>query len=126
MLCGAREARSLMKELRVQIQPERALGLNMEQVRAAFEALAEMTSLIRNHQFDDGFDKMRYFNFTFGTEDLKGLWALIQSTIYCNRALAEPIAESSIVVCTGEDGWDGNLLLFHLDPNELCDDLDAI
>ena len=115
-----------MKALSIHIQPERAPELKMEEVQAAFKAIAEMTSLVRHHQFDDGFDKTRYFNFTFGTEDLKGLWAVIQSTTYGNPALAGPLAKSSIVVCTGEHGWDDYLLLFHFDPNEPRADLNAI
>jgi hypothetical protein len=110
----------------VQIQPERAPDLKMEEVQAAFEAIAEMDSLVRHHQFDDGFDKTRYFNFTFGTEDLRGLWAVIQSTVYCNPALAGPVAKSSIVVCTGENSWDDYHLLFHFDPSEPCADINAI
>jgi hypothetical protein len=116
----------MMKALSIQIQPERAPGLNMEEVQAAFETIAEVTSLVRHHQFDDGFDKTRYFNFTFGTEDLKGLWAVIQSTVYGNPALAEPVAKSSIVVCTGENGWDDYLLLFHFDPKVPRAEIDAI
>ena len=98
----------------------------MEEVKAAFEAIAEMTSLVRHHQFDDGFDRTRYFNFTFGTEDLKGLWAAIRSAIYSNPALAEPMAKSSIVVCTGENSWDNYHLLFHFDPDEPRADINAI
>ena len=116
----------LMKALSIQIQPERAPDLKMEEVQAAFEAIAEMSSLVRHHQFDDGFDRTRYFNFTFGTEDLKGLWAMIQSTIYSNPVLAEPMAISSMAVCTGEHGWDDYHLLFHFDPDESRVDINAI
>ena len=98
----------------------------MEEVQAAFKAIAGMTSLVRHHRFDDGFDKTQYFNFTFGTEDLRGLWAVIRSTAYGNPALAEPMAKSSIAVCTGEHGWDDYLLLFHFDPDEPRADIDAI
>ena len=115
-----------MKALSIQIQPERAPELKLEVVQAAFKAIAETTPLVRHHQFDDGFDKTRYFNFTFGTEDLKGLWALIKSTAYGNPELAEPLARSSIVVCTGEHGWDDYHLLFHFDPNEPRADIDAL
>ena len=116
----------MLKALSIQIQPERAPDLKMEEIQAAFESIAGMASLVRHHQFDDGFDKTRYFNFTFGTEDLKGLWAVIQSTIYRNPALAEPMAKSSIAVCTGENGWDDYLLLFHFDPNESRAEINVI
>jgi hypothetical protein len=115
-----------MKALSIQIQPERVPELKMEEVQVAFETIAEMASLVRHHQFDGGFDKARYFNFTFGTEDLKGLWAVIQSTIYRNSVLAEPMAKSSIVVCTGENGWDDYHLLFHFNPDEPRADINAI
>jgi hypothetical protein len=115
----------MMKALSIQIQPERVPGLKMKEVQVAFEAIAGMSPLVEHHQFDDGFDKTRYFNFTFGTEDLERLWAVIRSTIYRNPALAEPIAKSSIVVCTGENGWDDYLLLFHFDPSVPCAEINA-
>ena len=77
-----------MKALSIQIQPERAPDLNMEEVHAAFEAVAGLAPLVRHHQFDDGFDETRYFNFTFGTEDPRGLWAAIRSTVYKRHSLA--------------------------------------
>ena len=116
----------MLKALSIQIQPERAPESQIEEVQSIFEAIARMTSLVKRHQFDDGFDKTRYFNFTFGTEDLEGLWTEIQSAVYRNPALAEPMAKSSIVVCEGENGWNDYLLLFHFDPDVPRDELGAI
>jgi hypothetical protein len=106
----------MLKALSIQIQPDRAPELNIAEVRHAFETLAITSPLVREHQFDEGFDETRYLNFTFGTEDLKGLWASIQSNIFGNPTLAEPIAKASIVVCEGEEGWNDYLHLFHFDP----------
>jgi hypothetical protein len=108
----------MLKELSIQIQPDRAPELNVEEVRAAF---AQMASLVQNHHFNTGFDKTRYFNFTFVTEDLLGLWSMIQTKIYRNRSFAEPMAKASIAVCEGPNGWDDYLQLFHFDPNLQCD-----
>ncbi len=116
----------MLKALSIQIQPERTPELKIEEVRSAFEAIARMTPLVRRHQFNDGFDKTRYFNFTFGTEDLQGLWSVIQSTIYSDPAFAEPMAKASIVVCEGKDGWNDYLQLFHFDPTVMRDEINAI
>jgi hypothetical protein len=103
---------AMLKALSIQIQP----ALKIDDVKRVLEALAATSSLVKRHQFDEGFDKTRYLNFTFGTEDLKALWAVIQSTIFDDPAFAEPMTQAAIIVCEGHDGWNDYLQLFHFDP----------
>lgn len=116
----------MLKELIIQIQPNRARDLKLEEIQAALESISRRASLVRHYRFETGVDKTRYFNFTFETEDLSGLWSLIQTKIYRNPSFAEQMARSSIVVCEGADGWNDYLQLFHFDPTVTCDDLGAI
>jgi hypothetical protein len=81
--------------------------------------------VVKEHDFNEGFDKTRYLNFTFGTEALNTLWSLIQSTVFDNAAFAEPLGKSSIVVCEGNDGWNDYLQLFHFNPSLPRDSIDA-
>jgi hypothetical protein len=114
----------MLKALSIQIQPERAPELNVAEVKRSLEAITKST-LVRRHDFNEGFDETRYLNFTFGTEDLRGLWSLIQSTIFGDAPFAEPLARASIIVCEGNDGWNDYLQLFHFDPSLPRDSIDA-
>jgi hypothetical protein len=55
-------------------------------------------------------DKEHYFNFTFGTRDLKALWETIRERLYGDQAFGEAIGRSSIATCEGVHGWDDYLL----------------
>ena len=114
----------MLKALSIQIQPERAPELNVAEVKRLLEALTK-SPLVQRHDFNEGFDKTRYLNFTFGTEDLKGLWCLIQSTIFDDASLAASLSKASIIVCEGNDGWNDYLQLFHFDPALPRDSIDA-
>ena len=114
-----------MKALSIQIQPELAPELDVAEVKRSLAAITQ-SPLVKKHDFNEGLDKTRYLNFTFGTEDLSSLWSLIQSQVFGNAAFAEMLAKSSIVVCEGEDGWNDYLQLFHFDPDLPRDSIDAI
>lgn len=99
--------------------------MRIEELKTAFAAIARTASLVRHHQFDEGFDKTPYLNFTFGTEDVKGLWETIKSKIYGDPVFAGPMAKASIVVCQGDQGWDDYLQLFHFDQTVPLDELNV-
>ena len=115
----------MLKALSIQVQPELAPDLNVADLKRILETLVATSPLVTQQQFDEGFDKGPYFNFTFGTDDLKGLWALIQLTVFADDALAQSMAKASIVVCEGSDGWNDYLQLFHFDPTVPRDSVDA-
>jgi len=112
-----------MKALSIQIQPHRAPGLDIEGVRALMTRVAS-TPLVERSHFEDGHDAVRYFNFTFGTRDLKALWDALRDQVYGDPTFGESVARSSIATCEGSQGWDDYLLLHHFDPGVPCDELD--
>jgi hypothetical protein len=79
-----------MKALSVQVQPERAPGMDVGAVEARFREIAEARQFVKRHQFDRGQDKGAYLNFTFGTEDLRALWERILEALYRDQNLSGP------------------------------------
>ena len=112
-----------MKAISIQIQPHRAPGLDIDEVRTLFERIVASSPLVERHHFDEGHDKGHYFNFTFGTRDLKALWGILREQVYADRAFGHLVALSSIATCEGSHGWDDYLLLHHFDPEQRCDAL---
>jgi len=85
-------------------------------VKGVLDVLGSTSALVTRYSIDEGFDAGHYFNFTFETEHLKELWAVIQSRVLVNDAAATPLAKASIIACEGNNGWNDYLLLFHFDP----------
>lgn len=112
-----------MKAISIQIQPRRAPGLNIDEIRTLMERIATSSPLVERHHFDEGHDKGHYFNFTFGTQDLKGLWEILREQVYADRVFGRLVALSSIATCEGSHGWDDYLLLHHFDPEQRRDTL---
>jgi hypothetical protein len=112
-----------MKAISIQVQPHRAPGLDIDSVRTLFDRVATNTPLVEHHHFDQGHDKTHYFNFTFGTRDLKALWAFLSAQMFADPTFGELLARSSIATCEGAHGWDDYLLLHHFDPEERRDAL---
>lgn len=105
----------MIKALSIQVQPHRAPGLDITAIQAAFEALTQLP-LVKHHTFNNGRDKVEYFNFTFGTEDLPALWREVQSRFYKEAQLGPWMSAASMAMCEGPSGWDDYLQLYHFDP----------
>ena len=95
----------------------------MAAIQDLFESLIDRTDLVRNHSFDNGQDNGSYYNFTFGTEQPKQLWQLIQERIFDAAEHRVHLASSSMAMCSSESGWDTYYQLYHWDksvPIEPC------
>jgi hypothetical protein len=90
--------------------------MDVAAVEARFAEVALHRPLVQQHQFDRGHDKVEYLNFTFGTDDLEGLWRYIWEALFRDQQFRGPMEVASIVTCEGEHGWDDYLLLYHFDP----------
>ena len=112
-----------MKALSVQVQPSRGQGMDLQLLQARFGAVAENALLVKRHQFDRGYDKVEYLNFTFGTDDLRALWSFIEQSLYEDEQLRGAMAAASMAMCEGQHGWNDYLLLYHFDPTVKTDAL---
>ncbi len=102
-----------MKQLNVQIHPSRSQQLV---VAAALARLRRLHSTVRVAK---GEGEVPYIDIDFRADDLAKLWALVRQELVACVGLAE----SAIVVCEGQQGWDDYLLLHHYDSAVPLDDL---
>ena len=116
-----------MRSLSVQVQPGRASGIGMVELRAAFLGLVNRIDLVRHHHFDDGHDDgVAYFNFTFSTERPRELWLAMRRSIFEDVRFEAHLATASMAMCSGEHGWDDYVQLQHWNsavPTVSADDL---
>ena len=115
-----------MRWFSVQIQPDLSPGIDMEQVALAFAAMASTPGLVEHHSVDHGENQGPWSNFRFGTTHPLQLWEMIQTKMSEDGPFGQHLREASIVVCTGENGWDDYLLLSHFDPDEKLDPASAL
>lgn len=106
-----------MKSLSIQVQPELSPGLDIARLTQAFRSVAQKPDLVKHHAFDSGVDGGAYFNYTFGTPNARDLWIVIQDEIFNSQEFAYHMSRASMVMCSGETGWDDYLQLFHFDPS---------
>jgi hypothetical protein len=100
-----------MKRLHVQIQPARSRQLD------GALAVARLSNLRADARVTEGEDKVLFINIDYNVADLPEMWASVRNELSDIPGLAE----SSIVVCEGQNGWDDYLLLHHFDPAESVD-----
>ena len=87
-----------------------------------FSALLENVELVNHHSFTDGEDNGPYYNFTFGTTNAEALWLLVKERFYGNNHIGHLMKQSSMAMCSSEEGWGNYLLLCHFDPTVELDE----
>jgi hypothetical protein len=102
-----------MRALKVQIQPDRSPALNLA------AAIARLVNLDPSTRTSEGFDDGRYINIYFEPDDTLVLWHAIRRQLDTDSRLAQ----ATMVVCQGENGWDDYLLLHHYDRTLILDEL---
>jgi hypothetical protein len=107
----------------LQIQPDRAPGLDMDRVRSLCRLVTSRRALARNHSIVDGTDKGQHLNFIFETGQPAEFWALLQSVFYEDTLIGPAMARASLALCEGDQGWDDCLVLHHFDPEVETDTL---
>jgi hypothetical protein len=112
-----------MKALHIQVQLERAPGLDELQLKQSLGDLGVSSGLAKRVRVEEGIDHGRYVNFTYWTEDLPGLWALVRKDVLGSLAIGTDVQRTSIIVCQGDDGWNDYLLLHHFDDSQVLDRL---
>ena len=98
----------------IQIQPERCQKLDTDQAVSGFQSLDGIYDVVIQHGNDDG----EYINVLFKTDTPSIVWKEIQRKLITPNPL---IADSTIITCEGDDGWNDYLLLHHFDPTEMTD-----
>jgi hypothetical protein len=115
-----------MSTLCIQIQPNRAIGIDMKRVRALAESLASDNELITRFAIVEGDDRGPYSNLMFETSDPQKLWHLVSDALYKDGKVGPALASGSMAMCEGSNGWTNYLLLYHFDPSVKLDRFEDI
>lgn len=99
----------------IQVQPDRAPELDVDQVRALCKQLASDTTIVERHRVVEGDDNGPYMNLMFEIAKPIEFWQSFQEKIYADAIIGAAMGRASMATCTGEHEWDDYLLLYHYD-----------
>lgn len=107
----------------VQVQPNRAPGFDVNRLIAAGEALARSIKGCRGFDASQGEDDGAYANLIFVTQNPADSWPELRVALLDSAEFGTALKQSCMCLCTGSDGWNDCLLLYHFDPKEALDEL---
>ena len=106
----------------IQIHPSRAPGLDIDRLAQATEAIARATEGIRGFELVAGEDEGAFVNVVMASEDPLVSWQRLRPALLESPEFGVVLKAASLWLCTGEEGWDDCLLLYHYDPAVEVDD----
>ncbi|OYW68757.1 MAG: hypothetical protein B7Z40_01635 [Bosea sp. 12-68-7] len=104
----------------IQLQPERATGIDFDAVTKRAAAFADTSSFVVDFWTDIGDD---YINLMFATEMRKLFWHAFLAEFLGLDPHGQAIRNCCLAYCEGSRGWDDYLVLHHYDPTEQLDRL---
>jgi hypothetical protein len=104
-------------QLCLQVHPARAPRLNVTQLKLAADSLARSVPGVRGIGFTEGEDDGSYLNIVFATREPQRSWPTIREGLLESAAFGPQLKAASMAMCTGTEGWDDYLLLYHYDPS---------
>ncbi len=110
-----------MKCLSIQFQPEKSPELDEEKTINRFKEFCNNSKLVNHMDIQRGYDNGLYVSINYTTDDVKSLWNQIRSHFFEQKDFGYILANASIVVCEGDNGWNDYLLLHHYDEKEKVD-----
>ncbi|WP_269532934.1 hypothetical protein [Chitinimonas sp. BJYL2] len=113
-----------MTTLCIQIQPDRTSDYDEAELMAVCDSLKVHKPLITSFAMETGDDEGPWVNLMFETDHAAKVWPILQAAFYPANAFGDRMRASSMAMCTGEEGWEDYLLLYHYDPNPELDSLD--
>lgn len=99
----------------IQVQPDRAPGIDIDRVRELCQETASDTSMVERHGVIEGNDEGPYLNLMFEIVKAGEFWRSVKTKLYADPLVGGAMERASMATCTGEHGWDDYLLLYHYD-----------
>lgn len=104
-----------MRSISVQVQPDRSPSLDIKELSALFQEVADDHALVTCHSFDSGDEDGLYFNFTFQTDDAVALWNDIRRLVFETPRFQQHLSRAAMAMCSSDNGWDSYVQLRHWD-----------
>jgi hypothetical protein len=111
-------------ELHIQVHPDLVPELDLLMLREQVEAIGNTEPSVLRFKIDEGEDEGRYLNLAFKTSDRAALWRAVEARLYEHPQLGPSLRLSSMTLCTGDEGWDDYLVLWHFNPEFELDAID--
>jgi hypothetical protein len=106
----------------IQVHLGRAPALDVARLAEVCEGVARRTSGIRGINISEGEEDGAFVNILFAAMDPLASWPALKEALLESAEFGEALKVSCMCVCTGDDGWDDYLLLYHFDPTIPLDD----
>lgn len=103
-------------QLRIQVHPARAPFLALTGLKEECSRLAAANAAIESFFHEDGEDEGPYLDLVFETQNPLRSWPLLKRALYGSPRFGLGLRQSSTASCTGLDGWNDPLQLYHYDP----------
>ena len=111
------DAPSALAQICIQVHSALAPGLDMDRLAKVAEQLARSTEGVRGFEVVSGEDEGALFvNIVMACEDPILSWQRLRPALLESPEFGAPLKAASLWLCTGEEGWDDYLLLYHYDP----------
>lgn len=114
---------SIIGEVCVQIHPVRDPELDTNQLKSACEFIAKNIPGIRGVGFSEGEDAGPYLNIIFAVVEPAQSWHQIRLALIESSEFGGSLKKCCMCMCTGQNGWDDYLLLYHFDPRVALDEI---
>ncbi|WP_457417740.1 hypothetical protein [Roseateles sp. P5_E7] len=109
----------------IQVHPRRAPALDVARLAEVSEAVGRRTPGIRGINISEGEEDGVFVNILFAAVDPLASWPALKEALLESAEFRDALKLSCMCLCTGDDGWDDYLLLYHFDPTVPLDDLAA-
>jgi len=106
----------------IQVHPARAPELNVSRLSEECEVIAKQTEGIRGIGITEGEDQGPYLNIVFAAENPIDAWHKVKAVLLESTEFGTSLKASCMCMCTGKNGWDDYLLLYHFDPKVSLDE----
>jgi hypothetical protein len=112
----------IIGQLCIQVHLARSPKLNSDRLKNACEVIAKSTPGIRGIGINEGEEDGPYLNIVLAADAPEEVCPGIRLALLESADFGRDLKASCMCVCTGQNGWDDYLLLYHFDPGVPLDE----
>jgi hypothetical protein len=112
-----------MSALSILVRLDRAREIDTAVTKRRLTTVGRPEQLVSGINVVEGEEDGGYINVTYSSGDIPALWSRVRSELAGGRTRGPSLLGCTIVVCTGQFGWDDYLLLHHFDPSQSLDEV---
>jgi len=110
------EAEGDLGQICIQVHLSRAPELDVARLTKACKAIAKRTDGVRGIGVSEGEDDGKCLNIIFAAGRPMDAWQALRREVLESNEFRDHLKAACMCMCTGSDGWNDYLLLYHFDP----------